>query len=210
MSLDAGDSQGRTTNSDLVGATTEKRTPWFVDLEEVSFSQTSVGRGLSPFYSSHQPPRPSIRPLPDDVPSALQILYVDFARSPLIDPAELLVREPFSLPLGPALPDTVHGKRRKRGFREIDISSIGPVNSALWDWVMLVQLKEGIDRTRGVTMLGALAKRTMAKQGQRIQLPPRAKRQVDQGWTMIDANSFAVHILSKEAREKYFGKSDVW
>jgi len=50
----------------------------------------------------------------------------------------------------------------------------------------------------------------LAKFDKRIVLPPRTQRQVDQGWTMIDANDFAIHIVSKDAREKFFGSTDVW
>jgi ribosomal silencing factor RsfS len=27
---------------------------------------------------------------------------------------------------------------------------------------------------------------------------------MDNGWAMVDAGDFAVHVLSKDAREKYF------
>lgn len=37
-----------------------------------------------------------------------------------------------------------------------------------------------------------------------IPLPPNSKRRMHNGWAMIDAGNFAVHILSKEARQKYF------
>lgn len=37
-----------------------------------------------------------------------------------------------------------------------------------------------------------------------LPLPPNSKRRVDDGWAMIDAGEFAVHVLSKEARAKFF------
>jgi ribosomal silencing factor RsfS len=37
-----------------------------------------------------------------------------------------------------------------------------------------------------------------------IPLPHNSKRQMNTGWAMIDAGNFAVHIMSKEARKKYF------
>ena len=43
-----------------------------------------------------------------------------------------------------------------------------------------------------------------------ISLPPNNKRRVNGGWAMIDAGDFAVHILSKEAREKYFPERRDW
>lgn len=43
-----------------------------------------------------------------------------------------------------------------------------------------------------------------------LPLPPNSKRQIGDGWAMIDAGDFAVHILSKEAREKYFPEKRTW
>jgi hypothetical protein len=37
-----------------------------------------------------------------------------------------------------------------------------------------------------------------------LPIPPNAKQRVNNGWAMIDAGSFAVHVLSKQARERYF------
>lgn len=37
-----------------------------------------------------------------------------------------------------------------------------------------------------------------------LALPPNNKRRSHGGWAMIDAGDFAVHILSNEAREKFF------
>ena len=35
-------------------------------------------------------------------------------------------------------------------------------------------------------------------------LPPNRKRRIQDGWGMLDAGDFAVHILSRSAREKFF------
>ena len=37
-----------------------------------------------------------------------------------------------------------------------------------------------------------------------LPLPPNSKRHMHSGWAMIDAGNFAVHIMSKQVREKYF------
>jgi hypothetical protein len=37
-----------------------------------------------------------------------------------------------------------------------------------------------------------------------LPIPPNSKRQTNNGWAMIDAGNFAVHIVSKQVREKYF------
>ena len=43
-----------------------------------------------------------------------------------------------------------------------------------------------------------------------LPLPPNNKRRANGAWAMIDAGDFAVHILSKEAREKYFPDRRDW
>ena len=43
-----------------------------------------------------------------------------------------------------------------------------------------------------------------------LPLPPNSKRRVNGGWAMIDAGDFAIHIVSKEAREKYFPDRREW
>ena len=38
-----------------------------------------------------------------------------------------------------------------------------------------------------------------------LSLPPNHKGRLHNGWAMVDAGDFAVHILSAEAKERYFG-----
>ena len=37
-----------------------------------------------------------------------------------------------------------------------------------------------------------------------VTLPPNSKRRTNDGWTMIDAGDFAVHVLSQKARARFF------
>jgi hypothetical protein len=43
-----------------------------------------------------------------------------------------------------------------------------------------------------------------------LQLPQKTRRDIHDGWAMVDAGEFAVHILSAEARERYFGNRSLW
>ena len=43
-----------------------------------------------------------------------------------------------------------------------------------------------------------------------MRLPPNNKRRVVGGWAMIDAGDFAVHIVGKDAREKFFPERREW
>jgi hypothetical protein len=37
-----------------------------------------------------------------------------------------------------------------------------------------------------------------------IALPPNQRQRMLDGWALIDGGEFAVHVMSKEARERYF------
>lgn len=43
-----------------------------------------------------------------------------------------------------------------------------------------------------------------------VTLPRNAKRRGHHGWAMVDAGNFVVHILSQEARQKYFLNQSQW
>lgn len=43
-----------------------------------------------------------------------------------------------------------------------------------------------------------------------LALPHNHKRKVDDGWSMLDADDFVVHIVSRVAREKYFPAERRW
>jgi ribosomal silencing factor RsfS len=43
-----------------------------------------------------------------------------------------------------------------------------------------------------------------------IHLPKKAQTNTHDGWAMVDAGEFAVHILSAKARERYFGDRSLW
>jgi ribosomal silencing factor RsfS len=43
-----------------------------------------------------------------------------------------------------------------------------------------------------------------------IALQKKARTDSHDGWAMVDAGEFAVHIISAEARERYFGDRSPW
>lgn len=43
-----------------------------------------------------------------------------------------------------------------------------------------------------------------------LALPHNHKRKVEDGWSMLDVEDFAVHIVSRVAREKYFPAERRW
>ncbi|VDC07805.1 unnamed protein product [Peniophora sp. CBMAI 1063] len=188
----------------------ESPAPWFLDPEDTEESalghiDEKSGRGIP------QPKRAEARPLPEGVPDALAHLHKQLLLSPLIEPSELLVREPIAMSLGPALPDRQHGARRKRGSRNIELGSDLPLSGGgVWDWIVLVQLREGVDPTRAMSMIMSSTRKSMVAHNRPVHLPTRSQWKVDSGWKMVDANDFAIHILTKEARQTYFENTDVW
>ncbi len=49
----------------------------------------------------------------------------------------------------------------------------------------------------------SIAHLQLLKEDPPVALPPR-RREIRDGWAMIDAGDFAVHVLSKTARAKFF------
>ncbi|KZV70651.1 hypothetical protein PENSPDRAFT_631515 [Peniophora sp. CONT] len=188
----------------------ESPAPWFLDPEDAAEPvldplDETPGRGIP------QPKRAEVRPLPEGVPDALVYLHKQLLLSPLIEPSELLVREPITMPLGLALPDRIHGARRKRGSRSMDLGTTLPLSGGgVWDWIVLVQLKEGVDPTRAMSMVMSLTRKSMEACNKTVTLPTRSQWKVGGGWKMVDANDFALHILTQEARQAYFENTDVW
>lgn len=43
-----------------------------------------------------------------------------------------------------------------------------------------------------------------------LQIPKKTRKDIHDGWTMVDAGEFAVHVLSAKARERYFGDRSIW
>ncbi len=43
-----------------------------------------------------------------------------------------------------------------------------------------------------------------------FQLPKKGRKDIHDGWAMVDAGEFAIHILSAEARVRYFENRSLW
>lgn len=43
-----------------------------------------------------------------------------------------------------------------------------------------------------------------------LQLPRNTRKEIYDGWGMVDAGELAVHVLSAAARERYFGDRSSW
>ncbi|KAK7689112.1 hypothetical protein QCA50_007803 [Cerrena zonata] len=191
--------------------------PWFLDQSEPS-AEESI---RNPSDSSHVSPsiagRPSLTPhppLPDELPSTsvLAQLYDLLKTSPHLEPGTLLVREPIPTPVGPPLPAAAPKGRRQRGrtyFGE-GVTVDGLESGGLWNWIMVVQVKEGTEKRGSIESVVRLVRKALLTANPPLTVPHSSKRKVSDGWAMLDAGDFAVHILSGEAREKFFPEKREW
>ncbi|KAH9955612.1 hypothetical protein BC827DRAFT_1236078 [Russula dissimulans] len=172
------------------------RLPWFIDPSEASFApQTPSQRGTVP-------------PLPSGVPIALRNLHAQLVQSPYLDPSKLLVRDPILQPPGPPLPISTPRGRRKRGGTLAGEGLLEPGN--LWNWIVLAQVKEGTEKRGSIESLVRIVRKALLSVDPPLELPRKARREIHDGWAMVDAGEFAVHILSAQARERYFGDRSLW
>ncbi|KAF7304780.1 G-patch domain-containing protein [Mycena kentingensis (nom. inval.)] len=167
--------------------------PWFVDAADVAYT-----RNLPPHIRPNRAP-----PLPADAPQALKNLHAQLVLSPLLEPTSLLVTRPQALPSGPALPHKEPRGRRRRGGTYAGESAFD-ISGNLWSWIALAQVKEGTENKGGIESIVRIVRKTLLTSTPPLALPPNTKKRAHNGWAMIDAGSFAVHVLSKQAMDRYF------
>ncbi|KAI0279806.1 hypothetical protein BGY98DRAFT_893119, partial [Russula aff. rugulosa BPL654] len=172
------------------------RVPWFIDSSEASLTQqTSSQKGTLP-------------PLPRGIPVALRTLHAQLAQSPYLEPSKLLVRDPIPQPPGPPLPLSAPRGRRKRGGTYSGEGLLDPGN--LWNWIVLAQVKEGTEKRGSIESIVRLVRKTLLSMEPPLQLSKKSRKDIHDGWAMVDAGEFAVHILSAGARGRYFENRSLW
>ncbi|EIW60827.1 uncharacterized protein TRAVEDRAFT_146490 [Trametes versicolor FP-101664 SS1] len=179
-------------------------TPWFVDSEEE----------ISPYARRSalpQAPTKPLAPLPAAIPSDHPIarLHAELKASPHLEPGTLLVREPIPTATGPPLPATMPKGRRQRGRSYVGEGVAGDTGG-IWEWLVIAQVKEGTEDRGAIESVIRTVRKTLLTADPPTLLPLNNKRRFIGGWAMIDAGHFAVHILSKEAREKFFPDQRNW
>ncbi|KAH7910657.1 hypothetical protein BJ138DRAFT_1173027 [Hygrophoropsis aurantiaca] len=180
--------------------TAAQPTPWFVD------SEPSLVESLR-----HAPPHlaPNPNDLPDGVPENIKQLYSQLRHSPYLDPSTLSVQTPVNLLPGPPLPKNIPKGRRKRG-RTYSGEGLVEEPEGIWNWILTAQVKEGTENRGSIEAVVRIVRKTLLAMEPPLSLPPNSKRRMHNGWAMIDAGSFAVHIISSEARQKYFEHRTEW
>ncbi|KAH8833812.1 hypothetical protein DL96DRAFT_1810199 [Flagelloscypha sp. PMI_526] len=152
----------------------------------------------------------SAPPLPDGVPFALKTLHAQLLESPHLDSAYTAVSDQVLLPSAPPLPlEYSHGRRRKRGGNFSGHEDGLTMPSTIWDWVLFAQVKEGTESRGAIESVVRVIRKTLLGMQPPVLLPTNSKQRMQNGWAMVDAGQFAVHILSREARLKYFGDHEI-
>ncbi|KAL5511882.1 hypothetical protein ACEPAH_5100 [Sanghuangporus vaninii] len=184
----------------LFSSATRGSTPWFVDQEFVK--------------AGHPPPHLSSEPslaeqeksLPPDLPAYLAALYSELTKSPHLERGGVEVCSPPPTEPGPPLPSSLPKGRRQRGRTEFGLG-ISDASGGLWRWILIAQVKEGTENRGAIESVMRIVRRTLLKAQPSVVLPSNRKRRVQDGWGMLDAGDFAVHVLSRSAREKFFPPS---
>ncbi|KIM49176.1 hypothetical protein M413DRAFT_438343 [Hebeloma cylindrosporum] len=140
--------------------------------------------------------------VPNDAPDVLKLLYSKLLESPHLEKSQLALG-PTILPApGPPLPLRAPHGRRKRGGTYAGESSFDDVGR-IWDWAVTAQVKEGTERSGAIESVVRLVRKTLLTHEPPVPLAPK-RRVGGSEWVLIDASTFAIHIVSKAAREKYF------
>jgi len=152
--------------------------------------------------------QPELPPLPSDIPSHLHILYNHLATLPLLDRSSILVSRP--LPPRPSPPIQFRkpqGRRRRGGHLDAG-EGVGEPPSP-WNWIVLAEVKQGTEGKGAIDVIMRSARQVLVSTHPHLALPPKKSigRNTQDGWGFLDAGDTAIHILSKDAREKWFSDS---
>ncbi|KAI0059087.1 hypothetical protein BV25DRAFT_1809565 [Artomyces pyxidatus] len=176
--------------------------PWFVNPDEAAYLPRHTPPHM-PEKAAHRVP-----PLPASVPPEIRLLHAQLAQSPHLEPASLLVCPPVSHPPGPPLPEAMPKGRRKRGRTYAGEGFLEP--GGIWSWIVLAQVKEGTENRGAIESIVRLVRKTLLTAQPPLPLPRNSRRHINDGWAMVDAGDFAVHVVSQEARQKFFGDRSSW
>ncbi|EJU05469.1 hypothetical protein DACRYDRAFT_43354, partial [Dacryopinax primogenitus] len=92
--------------------------------------------------------------------------------------------------------------RGKRGRGSRDAGQGVGEPGGFWRWVVVVQVREGTKGRGSVEAVLRSLRVLLSKQHPSLPLPPRTRKQAEDGWAMLDLGDTAVHILSRTARDK--------
>ncbi|KAF8334331.1 uncharacterized protein EI90DRAFT_3051855 [Cantharellus anzutake] len=172
------------------------RIPWFVRREPQ----------LQP---PPQDTEPQLPPLPSDVPSHLHTLYAHFAALPHLERSSILVSRPPPPRPPPPIQFRQPQGRRRRGGQLYAGEGVGEPQSP-WNWVIFAQVKEGTEGKGSIEVVMRSARQAVrafsrvVTSALGITTKKSVGRATQDGWGFLDMGDTAIHVLSKDAREKWF------
>ncbi|KAG8914489.1 hypothetical protein FRC00_013087 [Tulasnella sp. 408] len=100
------------------------------------------------------------------------------------------------------------GRRRRGGTDHGEGLGAGfEPHGQLWNWLLLLQVKEGTEGRGAVEYVAKLARNLIIKENPGFHVPSKGttkSRGTSEGWAMLDLGDHAIHVISKSAREKWF------
>ncbi|XP_006458175.1 hypothetical protein AGABI2DRAFT_190529 [Agaricus bisporus var. bisporus H97] len=180
-------------------ATSSSPRPWFVD--------PAFEHPRTPSPAASQP----VAPVPHDAPPPVKLVHEALSRSPHLDLTTLVSRQTVDPRPGPPLPRRGPQGRRQRGATYAGESSF-EVPGGIWRWTVMAQVKEGTENRGAIESVVRVVRKSLVAVEPPVPLGPKSKRRMENGWAMVDGGDFVVHILSREARAKYFAQDrfTVW
>ncbi|KAJ3810653.1 hypothetical protein F5876DRAFT_41338 [Lentinula aff. lateritia] len=167
--------------------------PWFVEREENQeiLHATRVSRAAT---------------VPEDTPKILRDLHSQLIQSPHLEQGKLVVSRAVSRELGDPLPLRAPQGRRRRGGTYPGESAFD-IPGSLWNWVVFAEVKEGTESKGAIESVARQVRKFLLTAQPPLLLPPNSRRRMQNGWALVDGGDFAVHVLSKGVRERYFNES---
>ncbi|KAF9069934.1 hypothetical protein BDP27DRAFT_1221605 [Rhodocollybia butyracea] len=169
-------------------------TPWFVEQE------------AAPSTNPHADRISRAPPVPEDAPKILRELHAQLIQSPHLEHSKLLVSRAEGREMGPPPPLRKPQGRRKKGGTFGFVSAFD-IPGSLWNWTVFAEVKEGTENKGAIESVVRLVRKSLLSAQPPLELPPNSKKRMQNGWAMIDGGEFAVHVLSRRIRERYFNNN---
>ncbi|EIW85000.1 hypothetical protein CONPUDRAFT_149864 [Coniophora puteana RWD-64-598 SS2] len=181
-------------------------------------STTSAESSPTPWFIDPSPPKPrqptphaaqSAADLPADLPHPLRELHAALSVSPHLEPGTLFVGRPTPIPFGPPLPLTEPQGRRRRGGTYSG-EGLPDDGAGIWSWMVMAEVRHGTEGRGAIEAVVRTVRKTLLGLTPPVPLPPKSKRRMNNGWAMIDAGNFIVHVVGKDTKAKYFSHNQEW
>ncbi|KAF8610509.1 hypothetical protein BDV93DRAFT_18477 [Ceratobasidium sp. AG-I] len=179
---------------------TEDKLPWF--MREETSPEDNTLTVLEEF------PRTSEHNLPQNLPEHLVTLYRHLSQSPLLSLSTLRIYTPSSfkprnMNNDLTLPYSRAKGRRRRGVHDAG-ESVGEPND-MWDWYVLAEVKEGTEGRGAIEAVIRNAHKELLQAHPHLPIPKKfSRKRTEDGWGVFDIGDSLLHIVSREASQKWF------